>query len=83
MMIDGTTGFTVAPPEDHQEYAEKIIRVLNDPNLALKMGKAAREQVITKFPAEILVERNIEFYRGIVRSEGMSYVGRNPIQVVN
>jgi len=69
VMINGLTGFTVDPKE-HQKYAAKVLQLLNDPALALKLGKAAREQVVAKFSSEVVVERNIEFYKKIVKSEG-------------
>ena len=68
VMIDGVTGFTVDPKE-HQKYAGKVLQLLNDPVLALKMGKAARKQVVARFSAGVVVERNIGFYGRIVRSE--------------
>jgi len=65
VMINGLTGFTV-DPIDHTAYAEKILFLLNNPEKAIKMGKSAREQVITKFSTRVLVERNIEFYKKIL-----------------
>jgi len=68
VMIDGITGFAVDPKE-HQQYAAKVLQLLNDPALALKMGKAAREQVVAKFSSEVVVRRNIQFYEGIVERQ--------------
>ncbi len=68
VMVDGVTGFTV-DPKDHKTYAGKVLQLLDDSKLANEMGKAAREQVISKFSTEIVVERNLEFYRRIVKSE--------------
>jgi glycosyltransferase involved in cell wall biosynthesis len=68
VMINGLTGFAVDPKE-HQEYAGKVLQLLNDPALALKMGKAAREQVVANFSSEVVVRRNIEFYEGIVERQ--------------
>jgi glycosyltransferase involved in cell wall biosynthesis len=65
VMINGITGFTVNPI-DHTAYAEKILFLLNNPEKAIKMGKAAREQVVAKFSTRVLVERNIEFYKKIL-----------------
>ena len=65
VMIDGETGFTV-DPKNHRLYAEKILQLLNDPALAEKMGKAAREKVEKEFSTEVVVERNIEFYESVV-----------------
>jgi len=68
VMTNGLTGFTVNP-KDHQDYAGKVLQLLNNPAIALKMGKAARMQVVAKFSSEVVVERNIGFYGRIVRSE--------------
>ena len=66
VMRDGETGFTVNP-EDHKLYAEKVLALLKDRELAGKMGKAARQQVVKQFSAEVVVEKNIEFYDSVVR----------------
>ena len=68
VMINGNTGFTV-DPKDHQKYAAKVLQLLNDPALALETGKAAREQVVAKFSSQVVVERNIGFYEGIVERQ--------------
>jgi len=68
VMIDGVTGFTV-DPKDHQKYAGKILQLLDDPVLAEKMGKAAREQVVAKFSTGVVVKRNIGFYERVVSNE--------------
>lgn len=65
VMIDGETGFTVYP-KNHEEFAEKILQLLNDPSIAIKMGKAARKRVIEKFSTDVVVEQNIKFYRSII-----------------
>ena len=65
VMINGKTGFT-EDPKDHKAYAEKILYLLNNPEEAKAMGKAAREQVITKFSAEVVVKHNLEFYREVL-----------------
>ena len=68
VMVDGETGFTV-DPKDHKTNAEKILQLLNDPELAEKMGKAARQRVLEKFSTEVVVERNVKFYEGVVKRE--------------
>ena len=67
LMIDGKTGYT-EDPTNHLAYAEKIIKLLQDPDLAQQMGKAAREQVLRKFSTEVVVRQNIEFYTSLRRS---------------
>ncbi len=68
VMLDGVTGFTV-DPKDHQLYAERILQLLNDSALAKKMGKEARERVVAKFSSEVVVERNIEYFRKVVSNQ--------------
>ena len=67
VMENGETGFTV-DPQDHAEFAKKILLLLNDPELARKMGEAARQRVVEKFSTEVVVEQNIRFYKGVVRT---------------
>ena len=66
VMIDRETGFT-EDPKDHKAYAEKILYLLNNPSESAKMGAAARQQVLSKFSTEVVVEQNLEFYRRTMR----------------
>lgn len=65
MMIDGETGFMVNP-SDHVDFADKIQLLLNNSNLRQRMGEKAREQVKQFFSSEVLLKRNIEFYKEMV-----------------
>ncbi|GHA50354.1 glycoside hydrolase [Salinimicrobium marinum] len=65
VMIYGETGYT-EDPTNHFAYAEKILRLLQAPERAQQMGKAAREQVVKKFSTEVIVQRNNKFYKGVV-----------------
>ncbi|KAF2510818.1 glycosyltransferase family 4 protein [Flavobacterium zhairuonense] len=64
MIDDGKSGFLVNPKK-HSLYAERIIEFLEDDNLCLKAGKEARKKVEEFFDIEILVKKNIEFYKKI------------------
>lgn len=66
VMINEETGFT-EDPKNHKAYAEKILYLLNNPSEAAKMGKAARQQVLSKFSTEVVVEQNLKFYRRAMR----------------
>ena len=68
VMIDGETGYTV-DPKDHQKYADRILKLINDQVLSEKLGIAAREQVVKKFSTEIVVEKNIRFYERVVQGQ--------------
>ena len=72
VMVDGETGFTV-DPQDHSEYAKKILLLLNDPELARRMGKTAKQRVVEKFSTDVVVEQNMRFYKRVIsgqRTEG-------------
>jgi len=66
VMIDSQTGYTV-DPKDHLTYAAKILKLLEEKDLNKKMGKLARQQVIDQFSSVIVVEKNIQLYKGIMR----------------
>ena len=65
VMINGQTGFA-ENPEDHKAFAEKILKLLKDPFLCQKLGKAARIRVEEKFSADMVAEKNIKFYKKIL-----------------
>ena len=65
LMVDNKTGFTVNP-KNHEEFAERIIELLNDKQLCESFGKAGRQRVIEKFSAEKITNQNIEFYKAVI-----------------
>jgi glycosyltransferase involved in cell wall biosynthesis len=67
VMLNGVTGFT-ENPKDHKAYAEKILYLLDNPCEAAEMGKAARDRVKKKFSTEVVVKRNLAFYKKIVEN---------------
>ncbi|MCC8358537.1 glycosyltransferase family 4 protein [Salinimicrobium sediminilitoris] len=67
IMINGKTGYTV-DPKNHTAFAEKIIRLLNDQELSIKMGRRAREQVINKFSTQVVVQQNIDIFKKMIQS---------------
>ncbi len=65
MMTDGMTGYTVNP-KNNSFYSEKILEILNNHELAAKMGKEARNQAVKEFSTNVIVEKNILFYQKII-----------------
>lgn len=65
VMIDGETGYTVNP-KDHAAYAEKVLRLLSNRELAKKMGLAARKRVVERFSTEVVVKENVRFYESVI-----------------
>lgn len=65
LMIDEESGFLVHP-ENHEEYARRIVQILEDENLQLKMGKLANEFISKRFDIQKIVLENIKFYKKII-----------------
>lgn len=55
-VVDGVTGI-IADPENVNQIAEAVIKILTDENLADKLGMAGRERVEKKFRWEIQAEK--------------------------
>lgn len=65
MMVNGETGFTVSP-KNHREYANRILQLLENKELAKSLGENARKKIVKQFRQEIIVNDNIKYYRTIV-----------------
>lgn len=68
VMIDGETGFSV-DPFNHELFAEKVLWFMQNPEKAAKIGKEARKHVRNKFSSSVVAEKNINFYRTVLRNE--------------
>lgn len=62
IMEDKVTGYTVSPYE-HKKFADRILYLIENPEHATKMGKAARQRVKKKFSTEVVVKKSIAFYK--------------------
>ncbi|EKD49861.1 MAG: hypothetical protein ACD_63C00024G0002 [uncultured bacterium] len=60
-VIGDKTGLLIEDPTDETEVAEKIVRVLNDEELAERLGKAGKNRVENEFDWDRLV-RQLEKY---------------------
>ena len=61
LVTDGETGLLV-PPRDPEALAEALRRVLDDPDLARRLGEAARERVAQRFTAAEQERRILRIY---------------------
>jgi trehalose synthase len=62
-MVDGVTGYML-PPKDYDGFAEKIVKLLEDRELAAQLGEQAREHVRDNF----LVTRHLMDYLELLAS---------------
>ena len=60
--VVGDAGVLV-PPADEGALAEAIGQLLNDPERRARLGRAARERIVTKFRWEDTAERMVAVYR--------------------
>lgn len=66
VVVDGETGLLV-PPQNPEELAEALNRLLSDRVLAEEMGKMGRERVERLFSWERVAERTLELYQSLLR----------------
>jgi glycosyltransferase involved in cell wall biosynthesis len=65
LIIDSESGYLVHP-KDHNEFANKIVSLLEDDILCSIIGEAARIRVETFFDIEKTVDQNSTFYKSII-----------------
>lgn len=65
VVIDGETGL-LSEIGDYQSMAENAIKVLKDPALHKRFGKAARDRALNNFRREPVVDQYIELYKKVL-----------------
>ncbi|GEM_PF-1690886 len=65
IVVDGETGFLV-PPGDIKAMAEKIIYLLDNPQMAKKMGEAGRDRAIELFNIKNQVKKIEAVYKQVL-----------------
>jgi alpha-maltose-1-phosphate synthase len=62
VVVDKETGFLV-PPGDPVRLGRAITKLLGDPSLAVRMGKAGRRRVLEHFTWDRIAAKTLELYR--------------------
>ena len=65
---DGVTGILV-PPGDSQALSDALMRLLRDPDLRRRMGRAGQERVRSEFTVDQIVPKTLAVYESVVRAE--------------
>jgi glycosyltransferase involved in cell wall biosynthesis len=66
LMIHNETGLMIHP-DDHFSLANSISEILNDHEKATRLGANARKRIVAKFSSEVIVKKNIEFYKLLLK----------------
>jgi glycosyltransferase involved in cell wall biosynthesis len=64
-VVDGESGLLV-PPRDPEAMAAAIVRLLREPELARRLGQAARRRVEAEFTLPRMVQRMEDLYDGLL-----------------
>ncbi|HEV8595810.1 MAG TPA: glycogen synthase, partial [Thermoplasmata archaeon] len=64
VVVDGETGFLV-PPQAPEKLGRAITKVLEDEELAAKMGRAGRKRVLEQFTWDRIAEKTLALYRSL------------------
>jgi glycosyltransferase involved in cell wall biosynthesis len=67
LLQDGVTGL-LADPDRPDTFADSLIRLLTDQNLANAMGRVGRERVLTMFTSEAIVNGLERFYDELIEA---------------
>jgi glycosyltransferase involved in cell wall biosynthesis len=70
---DGVTGILVKP-DNSEELAAAIVRLLIDCDLCKKMGQAGKEKINSKFSAETMVNRIEQVYKELLAEKKQVYI---------
>jgi len=68
LVEDGVNGFLV-PFGDIEAFAEKIIYLIEHPEVAKEMGKRGREKILKEFSLDTVLEDMKKLYREILEDE--------------
>ncbi len=61
---NGENGFLVNP-KNHTEYAQRILELLDNPELQIEFGHKGRETVLKKFSISTVSKQSLEFYKSL------------------
>ena len=66
VVVDGETGFLV-PPEAPDKLAAALSKIIGDPELAARMGRAGRQRVLEQFTWDRIAEKTIQLYETLMQ----------------
>jgi glycosyltransferase involved in cell wall biosynthesis len=70
LIEEGVNGYLVSPGNE-EELASGLLKILNDKNLAAKMGEAGRKKMTDRFSAETMVRSIEKVYLELLEKKGI------------
>lgn len=62
---NGISGF-LAHPTEHQEYADKILKLLENDTLRIEMEQNAKTRIENLFEINVVAKQNLDYYKKII-----------------
>ncbi len=66
LIENGRQGFLIDPPEDEREFAAALNMLIEDHDLARRMGAAGRELALTTYAWPVVVDRLEQLYERLL-----------------
>jgi len=70
---NGISGF-LAHPTEHQEYADKVLQLLEDTTLRTTIEKNAKTRISNHFEINIVANQNLKFYQKVICKNSFSSI---------
>ena len=67
LVLEGETGFLV-PPQDPAALADRIAYLLDNPDVARRMGQAGRKHIEEHFSLKTMVDKTVDIYEHAIQS---------------
>jgi glycosyltransferase involved in cell wall biosynthesis len=68
---EGRSGFIVEA-EDHEQPADRLLRILRDPSQSHRMGERGRHIIQENYTTEVMVRKIVELYDELLGGSGSS-----------
>src|SRR5206468_9321526 len=77
IVTDGVNGILV-PPRDPAALSRSMVELIQQPELARRLGKAAREKVVRNYSLNHLLRRTEDLYISLLKRRGLCFLQIKP-----
>ena len=77
-IVDGRDGLLIEDPRDLDACAEAFARLLDEPELATRLGRSARARVLEEFVGDRHLEQYVELFSSLVGAADLPWRSRDP-----